>query len=353
MTQWSAGTNDSVSRGRAVLEIFIIQQDPANNRTLIRHAGGAFDNNGSYGGYGTGWYSLWLNGGLENNSSVYYDFAGDTPGWVQIHDHWIYHNEYGQATVSGRMEFGGDGSPVGYADTGTQYFTLPDYSRPPSAPSAPSLARASSGGVVTVTSAVASSPVGISDYHYRYSTDNTNWSGAVSMGTDRVADFNGVSTQTYYFQTRATSSEGDGGWSGSSGIVGVPTAPASCTVALSGRSILVTAGSSTGDGINGYWVQYSTDGGSTWSTAQVISSQQYQYTNLAPALTYLFRVYSTNGIGYSASTVSSGTFIPAGGKRSTGSAWQSTTIAKRGTGTDWVDMSIAKRSDGVNWVDQT
>ena len=216
----------------------------------------------------------------------------------------------------------------------------------PATPAAPTLARSGTGTSITVTSATAS---GASSYQYRYSTDGTNWSSASAM-SGTTATFTGTATQTYYFQTLALNSIGQSSWSTTATVVGIPTAPSSVTATRTGRNVAVTAGASSGSGITGYFVQYSTDG-TTWSTAQAMTSQAYTYTNLTASLTYTFRVYSTNSIGSSATTSSTPLFVPAGGKRWDGTAWTSTTTAKRWDGTNWVDLSTAKRWDGTNWVD--
>lgn len=239
--------------------------------------------------------------------------------------------------------------------TGTGSLVLTDVVRLPAAPAtAPTISRTTDGVTTTVTSASATSPVTISDYEYRSSTDSATWGSAVSMGLDQVADFTGTGTQIYYFQTRAVSSEGAGAWSPTVTSFGVPSAPASIATSRTARSVTVTVGASATNGgtpIVNYFAQYSTDSGSTWSTAQVVSGGSYTFNSLTPALTYVFRAYSTNGIGSSATISSSSLFVPAGGKRYDGATFTSTTIAKRWSGSAWVDLTIAKRWSGSAWVD--
>jgi hypothetical protein len=173
------------------------------------------------------------------------------------------------------------------------------------------------------------------------------------MGTDQVATFTGTSTQIYYFQTRAVSSEGAGPWSATATSAGLPSAPASITLNRTARNVTVNVGTSASTGgstITGYFVQYSTNGGSTWSTAQATTAGSYTYTNLTAGLTYAFRAYATNAVGNSA-TVSTSIFVPAGGKRFDGTSWASTATAKRYDGSTWVDLTIAKRFDGTVWAD--
>lgn len=139
----------------------------------------------------------------------------------------------------------------------------------------------------------------------------------------------------------------------------VPTAPASISLAKTGRQIIATiTGSSSngGETISSYSVQYrtSSNGGSTWGSwggTQTISGSSTTYNNLTPALTYQFRTYANNSEGSSAARVSSNIFVSAGGKRYDGSTWNSTTTAKRFDGSTWVDFTTAKRYDGSTWVD--
>lgn len=138
----------------------------------------------------------------------------------------------------------------------------------------------------------------------------------------------------------------------------VPTAPATATAARSGRSVTVTRGTSSDAGggtISSYKVQYrtSTDNSTwgAWGNEQTFSGSTYTYTSLTPALYYQFRVYAVNEVGNSAATSTASLFVSGGGKRWTGSAWASTTIAKRWNGSAWVDLTIAKRWNGSAWVD--
>jgi hypothetical protein len=245
--------------------------------------------------------------------------------------------------VLGSATVGTSGSP--------KVLTLTNLPGVPSA--APTLTRSSgTPGTITVLSATSGTTATVTDYEYQQSTDGTTWGTATSMGTDRTIDVTGLTTtQTYYYQTRVKTADGVGAWSATESVVGVPTAPATITATRTSRDVAVTAGNSTGTGITGYWVQYSTDSGTSWSTAVAMTSQAYTYTSLTPGLTYLFRVYAANSIGNSAYTTSSGVFVPAGGKRWDGSAWIYATTGKRWDGSAWVDLTTAKRWNGSSWVD--
>jgi len=305
----------------------------------------------SWNGYGDSTYSLTFEGSTYTGSYSY-DFRSDRSTQVlRTVTKTVTHaaNGTGDAQASASADAGS--GTLGSASISTKTLTLTDFVRLPSAPSAPTLTRNSAGTTITVVSATASSAVTLTDYDMRYSTNQSTWT-TVAIGTDKTGTFTAVATTTYYVQTRGVSSEGDGAWSSSASIVGIPTAPASISAVRSSRDITVTAGSSTGSGITGYKVQYSTDDGSTWSTAQAMTSQAYTYTSLTPALTYLFRVYSTNSIGNSANTTTeSGTFVPAGGKRWDGTTFTPTSTAQRYNGTAWVEITTAKRYNGTEWVD--
>lgn len=239
------------------------------------------------------------------------------------------------------------------ASISTKTLTLTDFVRVPSAPASPTVTRSGDGLTLTVTSAVASSAVSITDYDARWQASGGAWT-TISLGTDRTGNITVPSaTTTYFVQTRAVSSEGDGAWSSSASVVGIPSAPASISATRDGRTVTVIAGTASGSGVTSYSVQYSSNGGSSWSSAVAMSSQSYTYTTLTAGQTYLFRVYATNSIGNSASTTSDEVFVPAGGKRWTGSAWTASTIGRRWTGSAWVDLTTAKRWNGSAWTDLT
>lgn len=147
----------------------------------------------------------------------------------------------------------------------------------------------------------------------------------------------------------------------------VPSAPAD--IQVTGNTGQVISGtysnssSAGGSTITGYRMQYrSSSDGSSWSgwsgSTKAVSGNTWSYSasgdGLTPGYYYQFRVFSENNIGsvtgqsYPATT---GTvFMTAGGKRWTGSVWQSTSTAKRWNGSAWVDLTTAKRWNGSSWV---
>ena len=354
MATWTAGTNDSVSRAYVAFDMYVVSDDYANNGSLVHITIGIFDNNGSYGGYGTGSWTIGVNGSQINSGSVSYDFSGSGPGWIWGGDVWVGHNADGSKYVDGWASFSGS-SPVGSA-TASGGFSLTDFSYPPAAPSLASLTRSSNGATMSMTANVPSSIATVDNYYFRYSTDNINWNAVGYTGSSATSITNWTvpdPTVGYYISAQAHSSEGWSGGGASSFFAGIPSAPASITTSRTARNVTVTITASPSNGgatISGYKVQYSSDGGTTWSTAQDISSLSYTYTGLTPALTYTFRAYSTNSTGNSAFATSYGVFVPASGKRYDGTTWQSMTTAKRFDGTAWNDIATGARNDGTNWV---
>lgn len=307
-------------------------------------------NTDSYRAFNDGTWSLVIDGATVASSTTWnYDFRGSvTSITLASGTRTITHDSTGAKTLTFSASADGK-TPLGTASVSGS--TVLTNFNAPAKPVAPTLTRNSAGTTVTVVSAIPSSDATITNYDLRWSYDAATWTTVTGIGTDRTGTVTVTATSTVYVQTRAVSAQGNGTWSNSTSIVGIPTAPATIATTRNGRNVDVTAGSSTGSGITDYKVQYSTNAGSTWSTAVTMTSQAYTYSNLTPALTYLFRVYSTNSIGNSGYTTSSGVFVPAGGKRWDGSAWVASTIGRRWDGTAWVDLTTAKRWDGSAWTD--
>lgn len=136
----------------------------------------------------------------------------------------------------------------------------------------------------------------------------------------------------------------------------VPSAPASVSATISGRNVSVTSGIADATGkpaISSYQVERTTPNNIAWSGTVITmdGSRQYTYSNLDGGKTYRFRTRAVNSEGVSPWVESTIYFVPAGGKRWTGSSWDATQTAKRWNGSSWVDLTIAKRWDGSAWVD--
>jgi hypothetical protein len=137
-------------------------------------------------------------------------------------------------------------------------------------------------------------------------------------------------------------------------FVRVPNAPASISVTTSTRSATVTSGVATvsGPAVTSYQVQRTPPNSTTFSgTISTMTSRQFTYTNLDGGKTYRFRVRAVNSEGAGDWRTSGDIFVPAGGKRWTGTSWTPTATAKRWTGSSWTDLTIARRWNGSAWVD--
>ena len=188
-----------------------------------------------------------------------------------------------------------------------------------------------------------------------------SFSGSYTFTHNANGERGAVSTAVYF--------SGGGGYSpGNLGTSGTtygainydrkPAAPSTVTPVLNAdKSISVTSNAvSSPAGTATYYVAYSSNGGSTWSSDITISGNARTYTfsagSLTYGLTYKFRMKASNSDGTSAYTTTTvDTFLPAGGKRFDGSAWNATGTAQRFNGTTWVTLATAKRFNGTSWID--
>jgi hypothetical protein len=197
-----------------------------------------------------------------------------------------------------------------------------------------------------------------------WSRGSTNFSGPGSIevfNTSFAVNHNADGSGSY---TISGSSSMSGWGSASTGsatltltnFVRVPNAPASISVTTSTRTATVTSGVATvsGPAVTSYEVQRTPPDSTTFSgTISTMTSRQFTYTNLDGGKTYRFRVRARNSEGAGPWRESGNIFVPAGGKRWTGSAWTPTATAKRWNGSSWVDISTAKRWNGSAWIDLT
>ena len=350
MADWYAASSESDGNHRAGLHLAIWQDsyDSATGLSFVKWYLDYYDNASNYGGTGRSNWSANING-TTYSGSVAFDFSGNSGRSYRLVD-----NTAG-TWVSG-TSVGGSGhvdanSPVGTTDvSGT--LTLATL---PSAPyGAPSMSRSTDGATVTVISQGANANgITLSGYEVRFSTDGSNWGYQIPMNQGGYNLTGATQTVIYYAQTRAVNINGYAGpWSVSGSIAGIPAAPSSLTAVRSARSVTLTGGGSPSNGgstITGYYVQRSSDG-VTWTDTQTINSGTYTYLNLTSATTWIFRIWCVNSIGRSAYTNSYGVFVPAGGKRYDGTAFQTTSISRRFDGTAWNDIATAARFDGTNWV---
>lgn len=229
----------------------------------------------------------------------------------------IGHNADGTASITVSSSFSGRG-PL-YSGSGSWGFGLTDYARPPAAPGAPTLTRSADGTSLTITSAVPSSAVTINDYQYRTSTNGSTYGAWTDMGSGATNSLtiSVTSSQTYWVQTRASSSEGTSGDGTAASSTGFPSAPQSFTATASGltegridlswSAPATTNGTITGYSIyrNGSFLANTTGTGTT-----------YANTGLTPGTTYSYYVRARNaaadavsGAGLASNTVS-GVVVP-------------------------------------------
>ena len=85
-----------------------------------------------------------------------------------------------------------------------------------------------------------------------------------------------------------------------------PPTPTGVTVAFGGTSATITW-SDSGSGILNFIVQYSTDGGTTWTTLTTVPGSTFSTmaTGLTSGSNYQFQVFASNGGGSSAASTSS------------------------------------------------
>lgn len=246
-------------------------------------------------------------------------------------------------------------SPLGTATISAKTVVLTDFTRPPSKPGTPSLSR--SGSVVSASTS-GSTFYGPSGGYYSWSyllEGAGSWTGISGSGTSVSFDVGSATANVAAVGvTPWDHTEGSGPVSSYASIIGIPTPPGSIAWERSGHNVSVTVGSSSGSAIDAYYLRWFAyvNGSPTWSTPVAVSAGvPYTYVGLAPAITYYFQSWAHNYIGNGDLIQSDGVFVPAGGKRWDGAAWQYATTAKRWDGTAWVDATIAKRWDGTAWVD--
>lgn len=258
-------------------------------------------------------FSASLGNGASWGYSYGYDLRSPSPGattWLVNEVYNYGHNSLGQATVS--FSASSSCAVIGSASTGTGYAGTTDFQYPPGQPTAYA-SRGGDGSSITVSSSAPGSNATITDYNYRWSRDNSNWSGNVGMGTGRVATFTtSETTQDFYFQTAAYSSEGWSSWSGSAFVQGVPTVPTSvvgtASSSVSGRiTVSWTAPSDTNGGITNYYVYRN----GTYVGQTGNANTSYIDDGLTKGTSYTYTVRAYNAIGYSAlSSASTATQAP-------------------------------------------
>jgi predicted phage tail protein len=170
---------------------------------------------------------------------------------------------------------------------------------------------------VTWTAPSSNGGAAITGYVVQYSSDNgDSWTTASCSGTATTCNVTGppvslLNGTGYIFHVAATNAVGTGSYSTASSSVtpatlpGAPTA-VSASAGNASASVTWTAPSSNGGAaITGYVVQYSSDNGNSWTTANCPPiGTTCNVTGLTPGVTYAFSVIATNRVGNSAPSTS-------------------------------------------------
>ena len=201
---------------------------------------------------------------------------------------------------------------------------------PATVPGAPTSAAATAGNTnatVTWTAPVSNGGSAITDYLVRYSSDGgSTWSSAIDTGSTSTSyTVTGLNNGTaYVFDVAAVNAVGTSNYSSASSPVTPATVPGAPTItsAVAGTGLVTVswnAPSIVGSGVTDYLVRYSSDGGSTWSSAFDTGSTSTSYViiNLGDGTPYVFDVaaINANGVGaYSSASLPATPFVsPTGG----------------------------------------
>ena len=165
-----------------------------------------------------------------------------------------------------------------------------------------------------------SAPTG---YAVQYSVDNVNWlpatTGQLTNSTAQTYTLTGLTNGTaYYLRVRALNGVLTSAWTQMTGTitpVGLPGVPTS-VVGLSGNGQVelawVAPTSTAANPVTGYKIQYSINGGTTWTAGPVLTTTAT--TAIVPGLTngqsYVFRVIATNGSGDGTPSAASAVIVP-------------------------------------------
>lgn len=329
--------------------------DAWTNKSTVYGYGSITITNGNFSGLQS-WGQVTIDGVSQN-------FAGPTSMSQGSSWSWSWSREFLHSDTGYRgpkdvsVAFWVDGTSYHANSTGAGTQGALDYDRRPGDASFASVSR-SYDDLYVGQNGVGSPASGLTYYTER-SQNGGAW-GDQRQGTGNW--FNNLpfgSSQQFRILTANADGWSPNGWqySGVYSIPNVPSAPASISATTPSGLVstisISPSSSNNGAAITGYFIQSSADNGVTWSVAQQMTNLSYTFTGLTPGATYKFRAYAVNEMGMSAYAETPSTFVPAGGRRWTGTQWLPTAIAKRWNGTAWVDLTVAKRWDGTKWVDLT
>jgi hypothetical protein len=146
-----------------------------------------------------------------------------------------------------------------------------------------------------------------------FSSDVTTFADGVSASTSTTVTGLTAST-TYYFRVASVNQVGQSGWSSivSATTAGVPSQMSAPISSAGDRTFTISwsTPANNGSAISSYTVQYSLNGGASWSTAETFSSDSTEFTNRSKSWVlnngpaHIGRVLATNAVG-------GGTYSPA------------------------------------------
>jgi hypothetical protein len=210
------------------------------------------------------------------------------------------HNANGAKSIT-LSSSGGMSGTSWTSTTGSGTAVLADYVRLPEAPAAPTVTRNSTGDEYTLVSAVASSPVALTDYQQRTSYDGSAWNSWGSIGLDRTITNGMPAVDTRWFQTRGISSEGDGATSPTTRSLGFPAAPSTPTATrdTAGTTLTITSAVAPSEStITDYEYAQSRDAGSSWLGSASIGTDRVEVADGFSATTpYWFRTRAISAEG--------------------------------------------------------
>jgi len=305
------------SAGNSYYEIRIIWSTSANNistntSTVTATAYLRSNGSGGFSGYTCAW-TLTVNGVLlVSDSAKLFDWVTDgVDRQFATGSTVVTHTTNGSKAISINATFDDTDNTEYYLPKNVSYTitaTLDDLSRPPLAPaSGPTIGRTGTGETISITSQAAASyavaTTATTRYDYRWNNDNgaswTTVTGSTSPVSASFPDFTGAnSLLVYYFQTRATNSEGTGPFSPSAVAYAAPSITSVTPLGTTATVVLAAPASNGGSTINattGYSIDYSTSSSfATFSTKSSAGVGSNSVTGLLPGNTYYFRAKYVN-----------------------------------------------------------
>lgn len=233
--------------------------------------------------------------------------SGTSTITVNPADDLAYTTEYYVLIDATAFDDASSNSYAGISDTTALSFTTATV---PGAPTALAGSQPGSAGEIalTWTAPTSNGGVAISDYVVEYSTDGTTWATFSDGGSSTAsATVTGLANSTAYtFRVSAVNAAGTGTASATTTATTatVPGVPTGLTVAFlpTRADIQWTPPSNGGTAITGYVVEYSSDAGTTWTTAPsgvpgISEEVGRSIEGLINGTAYLVRAAAVNAVG--------------------------------------------------------